>query len=163
METGKEEYFRAKKELWNKMEALVDATGTIAKPLVGLSEEQVSAVVALNLVSQVLVRARMSKLAFEEDPMVLLRDRLGAVDPGLARMAGADVTSPMMQCMAESIACASALAECEDDDRRDDECPESWGPCAAEIYCVMGVIEDMKGLVFELVGGPVPGPRPPPI
>lgn len=139
-------------------------TKHVAEPLKNLSEEQVASVIALSYLAQGIALANSPTVTLPEDIETRFKDEIGSVSPGLSRVG--DASSIFLACFDQSVACASALASCRNEDppRSEEDCFESWGPCGQEVMCWMRELEAMRGRINDIFGGlrppkPIPWPE----
>ena len=155
--TDRAKLTEAREKLEQQAAQMVKATGQIAEPLKNLKEEQIASVVALSYLTRSLALANSPNVRMPGAIGSQFKDKLGSISPNLARVA--TTKSIVFACFDQSISCLSALKKCEDEGTDESKCFESWGPCAEEIYCVMGQLEAMKGRINVIFGGLRP-PRP---
>ena len=147
-----------------EMRRVVAASGVILEPLRTLNHEQQVAAVSLAFLVQGVAAYQVSQLAPDTAVVAGFRRVLVDVSPMFGRMG--DPVSLVMACMDESIAYASAMASCQADDppRDEDECPEAWGPGAEVTQCMMEALQNLQGIINDLLGqldppGPMPFPE----
>lgn len=142
-----------------EMHRVVAASGAILEPLRTLNHEQQVAAVSLALIVQGVAAYQISRLAPDITVVAGFRRTLAEVSPLFGRMG--DAVSVVMACMDESIAYASVLASCENEDppRQEDECFEAWGPGGEEIQCLMRALQNLQRDINGLIGQLDP-PRP---
>ena len=157
-------FAEARDKLAKEVERYIAVTGNVAEPLAKLNEEQVASVVALSYIARSVELAHLASTRLPQGTVTQFKDKLVSISPGLGRIV--DVESPTFACMDESLACVIALAGCasEDPPRGDEECYESWGPCAEHLYCLWPKLEAGKGRINDIFGGlkppkPIPWPE----
>ena len=153
------QFVEARETLTAETDQLVKVTKHIAAPLKNLSEEQVASTVALWYLAQGIALAHSPTVTLPEGIATRFKDEIGTVSPGLTRVV--DASSIRFACSDEMVACVMALAGCENEDppRSEEECFESWGPCAEQTMCLMRELEAMRGRINDIFGGLRP-PRP---
>lgn len=154
----------AREKLEQQAAQMVKVTKHIAVPLKNLSEEQVASTVALWYLAQGIALAHSPTVTLPEGIATRFKDEIGTVSPGLTRVV--DASSIPFACSDEMVACVMALAGCENEDppRSEEECFESWGPCAEQTMCLMRELEAMRGRINDIFRGlrppkPIPWPE----
>jgi hypothetical protein len=137
--------------------SLVAATPKIVAELKDLNPRQRAAVLSLVVLTNAAVGyERTTPLAKQAISRRVLEQVAGLVSRPPAASA---MLSVMQGCLSYSIAYASAMAACHKEGKREEDCPDAWGPAGQEISCMMKTIDSMKGFIGGLFG-PLPGPKP---
>ena len=150
----KQELFEARKSLEKILGQVVGATGKLLEPLRKLSDEQRDAVVILGLIMRGIVLAKRPTTKMSEDILIQLKEEVDGICPPLG-----GVAISKDPCFEASVSYVSALKECEDEGRDEDECPDAWGPGYAAVMCTMKMIEEMKREIGTLLNRQKP-PKP---
>ncbi len=143
----------ARDKLAKEVERHIAVTKSVAEPLAKLNEEQVASTVALWYLAQGIALAHSPTVTLPEGIATRFKDEIGTVSPGLTRVVDASLIR--FACSDEMVACVMALAGCENEDppRSEEECFESWGPCAEQTMCLMRELEAMRGRINDIFGG----------
>ena len=143
--------------------SLLSITADMVKRLQSLPDDDKQAVVATVALSQIVAAYAHSRTRPDETIVAGFYEAFGALSPGISGRI--DSRSIVFACLDESIAYASAMARClEDDNKSEVQCDkESASAASAELLCMMGQIEALKGVlgnIFEFKFPPGPQPRP---
>lgn len=144
----------ARKSLESSVNQVVDATRELLEPLRQLNDEQRDAVVMLGLLMQGFALTRRPPARLREDISVRFQEQLDGICPPLGTAVIAK--DP---CFEATVAYVSALVDCEEDGRDEDECYDAWGPGFAAVTCAMEKIEQMKAEIGVMLARQEP-PRP---
>ena len=149
----------AREKLIKEVDRYIAVTENVASPLAKLNEDQIASIVALSYIARSVELVHSPNTRLARNTTIRFKDKLDSISSGLGRVT--EVKSPIFACIEESIGCVTALASCDSEDppRSEEECFESWGPCAEELSCVWGRLEAMKGRINDIFGGLRP-PRP---
>ncbi|UCD16452.1 MAG: hypothetical protein JSV44_08270 [Candidatus Zixiibacteriota bacterium] len=160
LEKAKAAYQDASTRLEHELQVFAQATKEIMAPLQGLDEKEMAAVAALLVMRENMASMQAMDTELKDGFVKAVNSQLVVVSPSLAYTAGR--ASIHGACLDESIAYASALANCEKEGKEEDECPQAWVAGAAEIDCVMKALEGSRGFIVEIFGDlepplPIPG------
>jgi hypothetical protein len=148
------------------LQTILESSRYLLKPLESLTPQQKSCIALLLRLDAVARLARRPEYHTDDS---YFRAYYAALDGMLP--ASSKARSGGDPCLEYSIAYASALASCGEDQRptgpgpRDeDECFEAWGPMAQSIACTMAQLEGLKhdiGDLFQHLTPPIPPPWDP--
>ena len=139
---------------------LLSATANVVQRLDGLNADQRKSVAALILLGNA---ASAYELAgYKLDKSIAAKYYSPVSDIRLP-IGPAPAANPFSACVDSQIAYVSALASCDADDVREEECYAAWGPAAEAAACVMRALDSMRGRIQNSFGGFPPGPQPPPM
>lgn len=145
------------------IESLVSGGRELIQRLEGLAREEKDIVVALMAVSHFVGVYARSRARPNPKIVTDFYHNVGALSPEISRRL--DLRSIVLACLDQSIAYATAMAKClEDESKTEDECErENWPEAAAEIACVMKELEELKRAISEGIRVRFPPGPPPPI
>jgi len=158
---GKKDLEKFRGLLNEKISGMVEATKELAGPLNTLNKNQIAAVTFLVLERDLLMHASRKSTMLDEDLLHKFKVAVESICPDFEPIL--EISRFQDPCMEHEFAYVSALAKCEEEGRKEEECHEAWGPGAAAVYCAMGIINDIQGLmtkIWERFGSPGPFPWP---
>ena len=151
---GKQKLLEARKSLEKNLSHVVGATSKLLAPLKELSDEQRDAVVMLGLLVDVIALAKRPTAKLSEGILMQFKDQVDGICPPLG-----EVAISKDPCLESTVSYVSALKECQDEGRDEDECPKAWGPGGAAVMCAMEKIETAKHEIGVMLGRQEP-PKP---
>lgn len=150
----RQKLLKARKSLEQSLKQVAVATGKLLEPLRGLSDEQRDSVVMLGLIMQGIALAKRPQAKMSEDILVQFKHEIDGICPPLG-----EVSISKDPCFEATVSYLSALKECEDEGRNEDDCPKAWGPGYQAVVCTMKMIEEMKREIGIRLGRQRP-PKP---
>ncbi len=144
----------ARESLAESIVQIVTATPQLLKPLEGLSNEQKDAVAILGIMIQSIGLAKRPHTKISEAILTSFKEEIDGICPPLGAIAISE--DP---CFSATVEYLSALKECEDEGRDEEDCPDAWGPGGQAVMCAMDKIEEMKVEIGGLLGRQEP-PKP---
>lgn len=144
----------ARGSLAQSIDQIVNATPQFLEPLKDLSADQKGAVVILGMLVQSIALAKRPHTKVSEISLATFQREVDGICPPLGKIAIAE--DP---CFDATVSYISALKDCEDEGRDEEDCPEAWGPGAQAVMCAMEKINEMKRGIGELLGRQDP-PKP---
>ena len=138
-------------------------TRKIANSLKKLDDEQIAAITTLSLITQV---ALMSKLSgkIDKTTSTKMQKELNAISKkfSIGDHVFGTIAQSRLACFDSQVRYLSAVKNCEDEDRKESECPESWGPASEAMACELKQLEKIIREI-RITWGRVRPPMPLPI
>lgn len=151
---NKQELENSRQKLENELDGYVKVLGNLLEPLKELNETQVAALVTLGFSMRAIMLAGRPTARIDEGILARFKEVVDEICPPLGK-----VTISKDPCFEATVSYLSALKECEDEGRNEDECPKAWGYGAQAVMCTMKELEEMKGQLVDIFGRLKP-PRP---
>ena len=151
---------KARQDINTEYKKFAKAAGQLLEPLKKIDDKQVAALATFGYLTRAIHLANRPSLSIDSGTLKQFTDLVDQICPPLG-----EVSIAKDPCFEASVAYASALVSCRNDDppRDEDECFEAWGNGAQAVMCAMQDIENMKGVIGGFLGGirpPQPFPWP---
>jgi len=149
---------KARKAIDESFDQLIKATPQLLKPLDDLSPMQKDAVAILGMLVQSIGLAKRPHTKISDASMNVFKEVVDEICPPLGA-----ITISEDPCFNATVDYLTALKECQDEGKDEEDCPDAWGPGGQAVMCAMEKIEEMKHEIGGLLGrqeppSPIPWP-----
>lgn len=141
---------------------LVAETGSILEPLKELESNEMDAVVALLALSKAVGSYESAQLRRDDETINSYYQELDNVSEHFSRVF--DVKTFILNCFDQTVSCLSALKECQDEGRSEEECersPDAVVACGNEAMCITEQFLKIEKGLPDILGGREPWPPQP--